>query len=87
MFDRFDFLAPIYDRAIPFSRLELMLKMVGLPVDSLLLDEGGDCFLQPGIVAVLRKSPASVRKSRINPTSCAPAQRRCVEFIETAFTH
>ena len=41
MFDHFDFLAPIYDHAIPFSRLELMLKMVALPVDGLLLDAGG----------------------------------------------
>lgn len=41
MFDHFDILAPVYDRAIPFSRLELMLKMVKLPVDGLLLDAGG----------------------------------------------
>jgi len=41
MFDHFDILAPIYDQAIPFSRLEFMLKMVGLPVDGLLLDAGG----------------------------------------------
>jgi demethylmenaquinone methyltransferase/2-methoxy-6-polyprenyl-1,4-benzoquinol methylase len=41
MFDHFDVLAPVYDRAIPFSRLELMLKMVTLPVDGLLLDAGG----------------------------------------------
>lgn len=41
MFDHFDFLAPFYDRAIPFSRLDLMLKMVALPVGGLLLDAGG----------------------------------------------
>jgi ubiquinone/menaquinone biosynthesis C-methylase UbiE len=41
MFDHFDFLAPFYDRAMPFSRLELTLKMVALPVDGLLLDVGG----------------------------------------------
>lgn len=41
MFDHFNVLAPIYDRAIPFARLELMLKMVALPVDGLLLDAGG----------------------------------------------
>jgi ubiquinone/menaquinone biosynthesis C-methylase UbiE len=41
MFDHFDFLAPFYDRAMPFSRLELMLKMVALPADGLLLDAGG----------------------------------------------
>lgn len=41
MFDHFDVLAPIYDRAIPFSRLELMLRMVDLPVEGILLDAGG----------------------------------------------
>ena len=41
MFDHFDFLAPIYDRAIPFDRLEFMLKMVDLPVSGWLLDAGG----------------------------------------------
>lgn len=41
MFDHFNFLAPFYDRAMPFSRLDLMLKMVALPVDGLLLDAGG----------------------------------------------
>jgi demethylmenaquinone methyltransferase/2-methoxy-6-polyprenyl-1,4-benzoquinol methylase len=41
MFDHFDLLAPLYDRAIPFSRLDLMLRVVNLPVDGLLLDAGG----------------------------------------------
>ncbi len=41
MFDHFDFLAPLYDRAIPFSQLELMLEKVALPTDGLLLDAGG----------------------------------------------
>lgn len=41
MFDHFNFLAPIYDRAIPFSRLELLLQMVDLLVDGPLLDAGG----------------------------------------------
>jgi demethylmenaquinone methyltransferase/2-methoxy-6-polyprenyl-1,4-benzoquinol methylase len=41
MFDHFDLLAPLYDRAIPFSRLDWMLRVVELPVDGLLLDAGG----------------------------------------------
>lgn len=41
MFDHFNILAPIYDRAIPFSRLELMLRIADLPVDGSLLDAGG----------------------------------------------
>lgn len=41
MFDHFDLIAPFYDRAIPFSRLERMLRFVSLPADGLLLDAGG----------------------------------------------
>lgn len=41
MFDHFDLLAPLYDRAIPFSRLDWMLRVVNLPIDGLLLDAGG----------------------------------------------
>ncbi|PWH17568.1 MAG: methyltransferase type 11 [Anaerolineae bacterium] len=41
MFDHFDVLAPLYDRAIPFSRLDWMLRVVNLPVDGLVLDAGG----------------------------------------------
>lgn len=39
--DHFDLIAPFYDRAIPFSRLERMLRFVSLPADVLLLDAGG----------------------------------------------
>jgi hypothetical protein len=31
VFDHFDLIAPFYDRAIPFSRLEHMLRFVSLP--------------------------------------------------------
>lgn len=41
MLDHFDLLAPLYDRAIPFARLDLMLEFLNLPVDGLLLDAGG----------------------------------------------
>jgi demethylmenaquinone methyltransferase/2-methoxy-6-polyprenyl-1,4-benzoquinol methylase len=41
IFDHFDFLAPYYDRVIPFSRLEKMLEVVDLPVKGILLDAGG----------------------------------------------
>ena len=41
MFDHFDILAPLYDNAIRFARLDWMLKVVQLPVDGLLLDAGG----------------------------------------------
>ncbi len=41
LFDHFDFAAPFYDRAIPFSRLEKMLEVLDLPVSGTLLDAGG----------------------------------------------
>jgi ubiquinone/menaquinone biosynthesis C-methylase UbiE len=41
VFDHFDLIAPFYDRAIRFSRLEPMLRFVSLPADVLLLDAGG----------------------------------------------
>ena len=41
MVDHFDLLAPFYDRAIPFSRLEHMLGIAALPADVPLLDVGG----------------------------------------------
>jgi demethylmenaquinone methyltransferase/2-methoxy-6-polyprenyl-1,4-benzoquinol methylase len=41
MFDHFDLLAPIYDRAIPFARLEAMLNVLALPANGTLLDAGG----------------------------------------------
>lgn len=57
MFDHFNLLASIYDRAIPFSRLELMLQMVDLPVDGLLLDAGGGTGR---VAAALRPSVSGV---------------------------
>lgn len=37
----FDFIAPFYDRAIPFSRLKKMLEVLALPAAGRLLDAGG----------------------------------------------
>ena len=37
----FDFIAPFYDRAIPFARLEKMLDVLDLPCEGWLLDAGG----------------------------------------------
>jgi len=41
MNSHFNFLAPIYDRVIPFTRLEQMLKVLALPHTGSLLDAGG----------------------------------------------
>jgi len=84
MFDHFDFLAPIYDRAIPFSRLDLMLKMVALPVDGLLLDAGGGtgrvaAALRPYVRAALVAdfSPGMLAQARKKglPVTQSPAER------------
>jgi demethylmenaquinone methyltransferase/2-methoxy-6-polyprenyl-1,4-benzoquinol methylase len=40
-FDHFNFLAPIYDRAIKVNNLELLKKFVALPSPGNLLDAGG----------------------------------------------
>jgi ubiquinone/menaquinone biosynthesis C-methylase UbiE len=37
----FDWIAPFYDRAIPFSRLEKMKELLDLPCAGILLDAGG----------------------------------------------
>ena len=37
----FDWVAPFYDRAIPFARLERMLEILALPGNGWLLDAGG----------------------------------------------
>jgi len=57
-FDHFDALAPFYDRVIPFSRLEKMLNLLGLPAPALLLDAGGgtgrvSAALQPYLQKVI----------------------------------
>jgi len=41
MNSHFNFLAPFYDRVIPFTRLEQMLKVLALPHTGNLLDAGG----------------------------------------------
>lgn len=41
MNSHFNFLAPFYDRVIPFARLEQMLKVLDLPHAGNLLDAGG----------------------------------------------
>lgn len=84
MFDHFDFLAPIYDRAIPFARLDLMLKMVGLPAAGWLLDAGGGTgrvasALRPYVSAALVAdfSPGMLAQARLKglPAIQTPAER------------
>ncbi len=92
MFDHFDFLAPIYDRAIPFSRLELMLKMVNLPVEGLLLDAGGGTgrvasALRPYVRAALVAdfSPGMLAQARRKGLSALQAPAERLPFPEGTF--
>jgi ubiquinone/menaquinone biosynthesis C-methylase UbiE len=84
MFDHFDFLAPFYDRAMPFSRLELMLKMVALPSDGLLLDAGGGTgrvasalrpYVRSALVADFSRGMLAQASRKGLPAIQAPAER------------
>jgi ubiquinone/menaquinone biosynthesis C-methylase UbiE len=92
MFDHFNFLAPFYDRAIPFSSLELMLKMVALPVDGLLLDAGGGTgrvasalrpYVRAALVADFSPGMLSQAKGKGLPAIQAPAE--CLPFAAGTF--
>lgn len=80
MFDHFDLLAPIYDRAIPFSRLELMLKMVDLPVDGLLLDVGGGTGR---VASALRPYVRAALVADFSPGMLAQATRKGLPALQT----
>ena len=41
VFDHFDFIAPIYERAIPLRDVKKMIQLIGLPIQGALLDAGG----------------------------------------------
>jgi ubiquinone/menaquinone biosynthesis C-methylase UbiE len=80
MFDHFDLLASIYDRAIPFSRLELMLKMVDLPVDGLLLDVGGGTGR---VASALRPYVRAALVADFSPGMLAQAQKKGLSATQT----
>lgn len=73
MFDHFDLLAPLYDRAIPFSRLDWMLKTVNLPVDGLLLDAGGGTGR---VAAALKPYARDVVVADVSPGMLAQARAK-----------
>jgi demethylmenaquinone methyltransferase/2-methoxy-6-polyprenyl-1,4-benzoquinol methylase len=84
MFDHFDFLAPIYDRAIPFSRLELMLKMVALPADGLLLDAGGGTGR---VAAALRPYVRAALVADFSSGMLAQARKKGLSAIQSPAEH
>ncbi len=80
-FDHFDFLAPFYDRVLPFSRLEKMLSLLALPAPVTLLDAGGGTgrvakALQPQLASVVvidlsAGMLAQARQKELTATSAA----------------
>jgi demethylmenaquinone methyltransferase/2-methoxy-6-polyprenyl-1,4-benzoquinol methylase len=80
MFDHFNFLAPFYDRAIPFSSLELMLKMVALPTDGLLLDAGGGTGR---VASALRPYVRAALVADFSPGMLLQAHRKGLPAIQT----
>ena len=81
MFDHFDLLAPFYDRAIRFSRLERMLDFVDLPSDGLLLDAGGGTGR---VAAALRPYVREVLVADLSIGMLRQARRKGLKGIITA---
>lgn len=80
MFDHFNFLAPFYDRAMPFSRLDLMLKMVALPVDGFLLDAGGGTGR---VMTALRPYVRTALVADFSPGMLAQAHKKGLSAAQT----
>jgi ubiquinone/menaquinone biosynthesis C-methylase UbiE len=94
VFDHFDILAPIYDRAIPFSELERMLKLVTLPSDGLLLDAGGGtgrvaAALSPYVrrAFVVDFSRGMLVQARAKGLLCIQAPAERLPFLDNSFEH
>jgi demethylmenaquinone methyltransferase/2-methoxy-6-polyprenyl-1,4-benzoquinol methylase len=92
MFDHFDFIAPFYDRAIPFSRVDAMLRHVNLPHHGLLLDAGGGTgrvatalrpHVQNVIVADVSAGMLSQSRQKGLPALLTPSER--LPFAEGTF--
>jgi demethylmenaquinone methyltransferase/2-methoxy-6-polyprenyl-1,4-benzoquinol methylase len=90
--DHFDLLAPIYDRAIPFSQLEPMLRFAALPADVLLLDAGGGtgrvaAALRPYVreVLVVDASFGMLRQARRKGLTSVVAPAEQLPFADATF--
>jgi ubiquinone/menaquinone biosynthesis C-methylase UbiE len=84
MFDHFDLLAPVYDRAIPFSRLDRMVRVTGLPVDGILLDAGGGTGRVAAVLSGYTRAAIVADYSR---GMLAQAFRKGLAGIETPAEH
>jgi demethylmenaquinone methyltransferase/2-methoxy-6-polyprenyl-1,4-benzoquinol methylase len=92
MNSHFNFLAPFYDRAIPFQRLEQTLKVLALPHAGTLLDAGGGTgrvaeALRPhvGSVFVADVSRGMLEQARRKDLAAASAESERLPFADGAF--
>lgn len=92
MNSHFNFLAPFYDRVIPFARLEQTLKVLGLPHAGNLLDAGGGTgrvaeALRPhvGSVIVADVSRGMLAQARQKNLSVASTETERLPFLDGTF--
>ena len=92
MNSHFNILAPFYDRAIPFTRLDQMLKVLDLPHAGSLLDAGGGTgrvadALRPyvGWVVVADVSHGMLAQARLKDLSVTSTESECLPFPDGAF--
>jgi demethylmenaquinone methyltransferase/2-methoxy-6-polyprenyl-1,4-benzoquinol methylase len=92
MNSHFNFLAPFYDQVIPFSRLEQMLKVLGLPHAGTLLDAGGGtgrvaAALRPhvGSVVVADVSWGMLTQAREKKLSALSTETERLPFADNSF--
>ncbi len=92
MNSHFNFLAPFYDRAIPFERLEQTLKVLDLPHAGTLLDAGGGTgrvaeALRPhvGSVIVADVSRGMLSQARQKGLAASSAETERLPFADGTF--
>lgn len=84
MNSHFDFLAPFYDRAIPFARLEQILRMLDLPHAGRLLDAGGGTGR---VAAALRPHVGSVVVADVSRGMLLQACQKDLAAVSTETEH
>ncbi len=92
MNSHFNFLAPFYDRAIPFSRLEQTLRVLDLPHPGRLLDAGGGtgrvaAALRPhvGSLVVADISRGMLLQTRRKNLAAASTETEYLPFADNSF--
>jgi demethylmenaquinone methyltransferase/2-methoxy-6-polyprenyl-1,4-benzoquinol methylase len=92
MNSHFNLLAPLYDRVIPFVRLDQMLKVLGLPHAGVLLDAGGGTgrvakALRPYIdwIVVADVSSAMLAEARHKDLPAVSTQTEYLPFPDSTF--